>query len=401
MGSNASKRPTLRRGWGGRLLPLLLALGVAAHAPCAAADESQAAGLQKFDEGRKAFDAGQYDHAIEAFEASYELLASPNTRLYIGRCYRSLGRVASAYTALRLAAREAQDRLTASGEKRYGATRDAATREAAELEPRVPRLTIAVPAGTPDGFVVKRNGEDLPKAAWGVAVETDPGVVVVEASGPRLVTFKTTVTLAEGANSRVDVEAKRVPTATLNVTLGARPAGLAATLDGRPVDVAQLEAPREVDVGEHELVVSAPGYVSFTWTKSVEDGERVVIDAVLTPEVRALSGHGPPKWIFFALSGGAVATLGVASGLALHAQSEQSRQLALDPYARDASTRDSIRSQGTLANVLYVGGGVLAIGAVVAGFTTHWRSEDAAEPSVAVAPWMTVNGAGVGAHGHF
>ncbi len=187
----------------------------------------------------------------------------------------------------------------------------------------------------------------------------------------------------------------------MNVSLAARPSGLAATLDGRPIDIAQIEAPREVDVGEHELAVSAPGYVPFTWTKSVGDGEHAAIDVALKPDERALGGRGAPKWTFFALAGGAVATLGVASGVALHAHSEQSQQLTLDPYARDASTRDSIRSQGTLANILFVGGGVLAAGAVVVAFTTHWHSEETPQASVALAPWMTLNGAGIGAHGRF
>lgn len=49
-------------------------------------DESLAAGLEQFDQGRRAYEAGQLEQALLAFQGSYELFASPNTRYYIGRC---------------------------------------------------------------------------------------------------------------------------------------------------------------------------------------------------------------------------------------------------------------------------------------------------------------------------
>jgi hypothetical protein len=379
-------------------------------ARASAPDGSTAAGLQRFDEGREAFEAGQFEQALLAFRASYELLASPNTRLYMGRCYRALGRVASAFTAFRLAAREAADRLTSSGEKRYAATRDAATREAAEIEPKVPWLTIAVPAGTPDGFRVKRNGEDVPTAAWGVAVETDPGDVRIEASGPRLVPFQKQVTLSESARERVEVEAKKLPTAVLAVKLQTRPSGVAATLDGQPVDATTVGAPMELDVGEHSGVVSAPGYLPFRWTMSLADGQRATVHAVLEPDTHAIAtAQGTPPWVFFAVAGASAAALGIASGIAVHAQALQNQQLQLDSYARDPNVRDAIRSQATAANVLFVGGGVLGAGAVVLAFLTQWRSEQgptAARPArsaaqEALAPWIAPESVGVAAHGSF
>ena len=154
-------------------VPATMMVAAPAHA---AGAEDLAAGLKKFDDGRKAYDGGQFEEALNDFNASLQLLASPNTRLYVGRCYRALGKVASAYTELKLAAREAQDRLAASGEKRYGATRDAANDEAAQLEVKVPRLIVAVPSNPPAGYVVKVNGRELSQAAWGSS-ETDPGPI--------------------------------------------------------------------------------------------------------------------------------------------------------------------------------------------------------------------------------
>ena len=364
---------------------------VAARAGTGASGEATAAALAKFDEGRKAFEAGQFEAALLSFQASYGLLASPNTRLYMARCYRALGQVASAYTAFQLAAREAQDRLTATAEKRYGATRDAANGEAGEIASRVPRLTIAVPAGLPEDFVVKRDGEKVPPQAWGVAIETDPGRVVIEAEGHRIVPFTQEVTLAEGAQERVEVQAVRLPTATIVLHFAALPAGLAVAVDGAAVDIGAADKPREVDVGNHVVTASAPGYVPLRWQKSLADRDRAVVDVALRPDAKALEGgsRGTPSWLFFTVAGASLGMLGVASAVALHANTQQNEQLAQDVYARDPSARDSIRSQATLANVLFVGGGVLGAGAVVLGFTTRWKKE----PSVSA--WIAPASLGV------
>jgi hypothetical protein len=371
------------------------------RAEAAEGDDTLSAGLSKFDEGRKAFEAGQFEEALNAFNASLKLLPSPNTRLYIGRCYRALGKTASAYTELKLAAHEAQDRLTASGEKRYGVTRDTANDEAAELETKVPRLVVAVPSNPPSGLALTINGKKLPEAAWGVAAETDPGTVVVEASGPRLVPFKKTVTLAEGAQERVDVTLTRVPTAIMAVKLKAMPAGLTLTLDGQPLDLASAAQPRELDVGSHALVATAPGFVTFRWGKALADEEKASVDVVLKPDPLARGGGsaGTPKWIFFTLAASSVVALGIASGIAVHANDENNQQLALAQGDRTLEVQNSIKSQATAANFLFVGGGVLGVGALVLAFTTHWKSETSA--GIAFAPWIAPEGGGIGARGAF
>jgi len=146
--------------------------------------------LQKFDDGRKALEAGDHATALAAFEASNRLLASPNSLLYMARCHKALGHTASAYTTFRLAYKQSQDRLVATGDKRYVATRDSASKEAATIEADVPKLAIIVPADAPPGFVLKQNGVLVSRETWGNAVDTDPGKIVIEASGPRLKPFR-------------------------------------------------------------------------------------------------------------------------------------------------------------------------------------------------------------------
>lgn len=367
-----------------------------------AGDESLNAGLQKFEEGRKAYEAGQFEAALAAFKASIDLLPSPNTRLYIGRCYRAIGKTASAYTTLKRAAGEAQDRLTASGEKRYSATRDTANQEAAELEAKVPKLTVAVPSNMPADFAVKVDGNDLPKAAWGIATETDPGDVVVEATGHRLMPFKQKVTLKEGATARVDVNPQRIPTATISVKLKTLPSGLSLTVDGTALDATSAQAPQEVDVGAHTVVVTAPGYLPFKWNKDLADNEGQIVDVNLALDPNAGGGsRGTPKWLFYTVAGVGVAGIGTAAGIGIYGIITQNQQLAMNKLERDQLTLQSLKNLAVVTDVLYGVGGLFAAGAVVLAFTTRWNTEQPSTEGIGVTPWIGATTAGVGAHGSF
>lgn len=363
-----------------------------------------AAALGRFEEGKNAFDGGKFEEALLAFQASQSLMPSPNSRMYIGRCYRALGKVASAYTNLRLASREAQDRLTATGEKRYSATRDAAASEAAELEPKVPRLTLAVPSDAPEGFAVKVDGAEVPKAAWGTATETDPGAHTIEATGPRLQTFSKKLTLKEGEQLRIDVEAKRLPTASFLLRFATRPAGLAVELDGKPIDAATAEAKRETDVGAHTIVVHAPGYKDFLWKKALADRDDVAVDVTLAPDLAVTRAKGPPKWLFFGVTGLTVASVAVGAVLAVKASGTARDETAKDPLLRDPAARDQVKSTATVANAFFIAGAVLGVGAGTLFILTDWKGAERVEPKApqtSFSPWIGPGGAGLAARGTF
>jgi tetratricopeptide (TPR) repeat protein len=290
---------------------------------------NQTAGLQKFDEGRAALEAGDYQTALAAFDASNKLLASPNSLLYMARCYKGLGKVASAYTTYRLASRQAQDRLVATAEKRYAATRDAATREAAEIEPTVPKLAIRVPPLPPDGLHVKVNGVEVPASLWGTAVDTDPGHIVVEATGPRLTPFH-----------------------------------------------AEVDLPHDVDPGPREVVVTAPGHTTFTWRGDLKDGDDTAVDVALVAEAPR-GARKMPAWLFYTAGGAAIASVAVGAYFGLRANAAANEEEAKNPYARDPDRKDRIATQATVANVFFVTGAVLAAGTVVLAFTTNWRGTPA------------------------
>jgi hypothetical protein len=364
-----------------------------------AAPASDAAALRKFEEGRQAYDAGKFEEALLAFQGSLELLASPNTRLYIARCYRALEKPASAYTAYRLAAKEAQDRLAATGEKRYTATRDAATAESAELEAKVPRLTLALPSDAPEGTEVRVDGEVVPRGGWGVATEIDPGPHEVTATGARRKPFAQKLELGEGEQKRVDVALEKLATAFITVKLSTRPAGLSVSLDGKPIDVSALSSELPVDAGTTRVLVRAPGHRDFVWKKNLADGERATVEVKLVAKEVTGGAKGTPAWMFYAVAGASVVALGAGTYYATQAKSVSDDEQAKNPLLRDPAERDRVDSLSGRANALFIAGGALAVGAGVLAFTTHWG--DSKEKAASVGPFVGIGASGVAARGSF
>src|SRR5262249_5377936 len=124
---------------------------------------TSAAATVQFDKGRSLFKAGKYAEACAAFEQSQKLEAAFGTLYNLAGCYVKLGKLASAWVAYReLAQRDGN----------AGRRADSA-RRARELEPRLPRLLIRLPAA-PQGLVVTMNGQDV-TAAIGVDNPVDTG----------------------------------------------------------------------------------------------------------------------------------------------------------------------------------------------------------------------------------
>ena len=353
----------------------ILGWGRAASAQEEGQSDNTSAALAKFDEGRKALEANDFATALAAFETSNKLLGSPNSVLYMGRCYLGLGKTASAYTSFRLAYRQAQDRLVATADKRYAGTRDSAAREAATIEADVPKLAIAVPEDAPSSVVVTRNGITVPRSSWGSAIDTDPGHVVVDVVGARLQPFHEELDLPIGETRRVDVQLKHVPTAILRVHFDSRPVGLALRLDGTPVEPSELTAPREVDPGPRIVEVTAPGHIPFRWQGSLTNGETKDVAVHLVEQRTEARVHRAttPQWLFWTTAGVAAGALGTATVIGTHASIRAGNQTDEDALLRTSSTRDSIRSEATVANVFFVMGAVVATGAVILAFTTDWH----------------------------
>ncbi len=212
-----------------RTLPLVLAALVGASLPLtASAQESPAFAQQRFTRGTALYDARDYPRALEEFRASIALFGSPNTRLYLGRCLRELGRFDEAVPEFERAVREAADR--ALQDPRYRQTRDAAQAELSQMEARVGRLTLTIP-DIPASASVRVNGREIPVAALGIAIPVMPGALAIVVEAPGFEREERSAEVAVGREATVGIALRRRPepevvaTAVVTTTTTAPPSG--------------------------------------------------------------------------------------------------------------------------------------------------------------------------------
>lgn len=351
---------------------------------------SEALALKTFDEGRRLFEAKDWDGAQRKFQASHDAMPSPNSRLYLARCLREKGQIASAYATFRIASREAEDRVRATGDTRYAATQRSAAFEAERLEPLVPRLTIrlepAARASLRDAerAKVEIDGAAISRAQLGGPMEIDPGTHVVVVSGVHVKRSETRITLAQKDVKAISLTVERAPFGTVHLKFKTRPVGLAAEIDGDPLDVSDSAPARDVAVGRHMVTAHAPGYRSARWDVDVADDATadVVVDLAAETIAEATSADrtkrdvvrgGTPKWLFFATAGAAVVAAGTGTFLVAGARAENDSERAKPIHDRDPAIRDGVQNQARIGTALLVAAGGLGIGAGVLAFTTRWK----------------------------
>jgi hypothetical protein len=152
-----------------------LALAPPAHA---APGEDRALALDLFEQGRALSKKGDYAAALAKFEAAAQGMRTFGILLNIAECQEKLGRTASAWATWREARALAAQAPRADDEAM-------AAEHQKGLESNLSRLTISVPpsADVP-GLAIVRDGEVVPRAAWGTAVAVDPGTHAIEARAP-------------------------------------------------------------------------------------------------------------------------------------------------------------------------------------------------------------------------
>lgn len=158
------------------LMTTLLGALPAAAAP-SAADKAAAEAL--FQEAQGLMAAGNVSAACGKFESSYALDPGLGAKLYLADCYDRSGKSASAWALFKEAHAIAQNTGQADREQ-------SASERAADLEQRLSRLEIRVPAeGLPPNVELTLNGSPIPNASLGSALPVDPGTqtIVVRARG--------------------------------------------------------------------------------------------------------------------------------------------------------------------------------------------------------------------------
>jgi hypothetical protein len=145
-----------------------------------------------FDEGRRALAARDYTKACAKLEASERIERAVGTLLSLAECEEALGRLASERLHLEEAATWADathDRLDRGplARKRF-----------AEIDRRVPRLTLQRAPDAPADTHVTRDGVDLGASGFDAELPMDAGDHVVLASAPGRASATFQIRLAEG-----------------------------------------------------------------------------------------------------------------------------------------------------------------------------------------------------------
>jgi hypothetical protein len=181
-----------------RTIALLVAIGaVATLLPPSTASADPATAEALFREGRRLLDEGKTDEACPKLAESQAQDPSSGTLLNLGLCHEKQNKIATAWSNYVSAAGLARDQ----GRVDRAAVAD---KKAAELEPRLPHLTVTVMSRVA-GLQIARDSERLGPGLLGSAVPVDPGSYVVTASAPGHRAWKTTVEIAQAESKTVQV----------------------------------------------------------------------------------------------------------------------------------------------------------------------------------------------------
>ncbi len=188
------------------MLGFAQALVLCVSSGAAAPDVTTASALEAdrartpFSEGIAHFEAERWQQAAEKFRESYDIVASPNSHVMLGRALRGAGDLVAAWEALTLALDEAKH--LAATLPRYQKAAETAQAELRELESELAFVAVRV-TGTDDASV--RVGERTVPAERRGRIAVAPGKIeIVAQSGER--TARRVLELAPGAKEEVTLD---------------------------------------------------------------------------------------------------------------------------------------------------------------------------------------------------
>jgi hypothetical protein len=123
-------------------------------------------------DGVKAMNSKHYKEAVEKFQESYNIVASPNSRLMLGRALIKVNRPLDAYKELEETVAQATE--LAGRQPKYQKTADAARKELDDVKVELAFITV-IP-----GTEVSIGGRKLSDVDWGKPMPVSPGRVLVE-----------------------------------------------------------------------------------------------------------------------------------------------------------------------------------------------------------------------------
>jgi hypothetical protein len=273
----------------------------------------KALAVRLFDDAEKLMASTKYADACPKYAESQRLDPQLGVLLHLADCYEKAGKTASAWASFK-------DALEIAAARKD--SREKVARKCVEaLENKVPKMSITVPPGEPEGIEVRQDGEVVSRVAWGLGAPVDPGKHTITAKAPRHKAWSTTVNVAPMGD-------------TVDVTVAMLEPELA---DQTSAGVHPQEAPAKTTTAE------------------------------TLPQLPARESHTPV--LGYVLGGAGVVSLGVgtAFGLQMISKKNESNSSgcvdnACPPDAKQL--RIDARNAGNVATVGFVAGGVLLAGGV-------------------------------------
>lgn len=195
-----------------------LALGIAALASVSltstpvlaqsAADKATARNLATA--GIKLYQQHKYEEALDKLKRAQEMYDAPVHLLYMARCYVKLNKLVEGAESYR---RLVRTELAANSPDVFQTAVADGEKELAEVEPRIPSLTINVTPSDVSGLRIVLDGEEVSAAVVGVERPVNPGERTVMAEAPGYLSVETSVTVNEGQSERVSLTLEVDPNA--------------------------------------------------------------------------------------------------------------------------------------------------------------------------------------------
>ncbi|HZU83861.1 MAG TPA: hypothetical protein VE987_13130 [Polyangiaceae bacterium] len=179
-----------------------------------------------FHDAMRLRDQGERDAEIRTLEAARAATPTPIIDLELGRAYAAAGRLISARRVLVSVADLAPQPAETP---RSAAARAEAARLAADLQRRIPTVTVRL-VGSPNDAIQGVQVDDAPVAAERLAgaLPLDPGVHAISVQSSSGGSSSVTLELKEGEHRDVDVAIEPAPTAPARPNQAAPPAAAGA-----------------------------------------------------------------------------------------------------------------------------------------------------------------------------
>lgn len=188
-------------------------------------DADRKAARDLFFQGVELQNAGKFADALDKFQRAQSVINAPTNLLHIAECQAAMGKLVEAAETYRAVTRFA---LPPNPPPPFVAAQSQAAAELAQLEPRIPELTVEVtPANIPT-LQLTIDDQQVPNALVGVGRPINPGQHKIVAQAPGYSREEKTVDVKEKSRQKVPLELK----STGAVTYG--PAGLAGGATTQP-----------------------------------------------------------------------------------------------------------------------------------------------------------------------